>query len=264
MNIRSVGFVTMILFVSLYGGCSKDSSDSPVDPGSATIPTVSTAWAGTGITAGGGKFDLTVCLGQNNDKISLACVWRNQMSGAYCVKYYNGTVAANRKLSVAGYKSSGSSDWQLDNWIVTISASGDSIAGAFTVPSNATSSGTITLTKKTSSSTYPVVSGNWTGIVRQGVGSWEVTVTLWQAVDALVADWVYTGPNIKVTSIGSLSTNRSVDLKDIAAEFSGPNQASQWTLITSTAFILSARADTISGTWVDNARNTGTALLTKK
>jgi hypothetical protein len=263
MTIRGFGILTLSTAL-FFGGCSKDSSSSPVDSGPTVIPTVAPTWSGSGTTSGGVKYVMSIILAQTTDKVSGVCVWRSQSSGVSCVKYYDGTIAATRKLNLAGYKSSGTSDWQLDNWAATLSASGDSLTGTFAVPSTSSLSGTFELAKMSSAPTFPTASGNWTGVVQQGVGTWGVTVTFTQILDVLVGDWVYTGPNIKTTSIGTVTANRSINLKEIAVEYSDPRQASQWTLVASTAFTLSAKGDTISGTWLDNYQKAGTALLVKK
>jgi hypothetical protein len=270
MNTRTI--VYTLWFISLAAiasnlGCSKDSSSNPADPGSNSIPTVVPHWVGTATASTGTNYQLTALLGQDNDKVSAICVWNDTRDGTNCVKYYNGTVASTRRVALTGNRSCGPSDWQLDTWNAALSSNGDTLSGTFTKQSTSAALGSFKLIKKSSSQSFPSVAANWKGVVKQNPsGIWDVTVTATQGLDLLVTEWSYatgSGP-IKTTTIGSISPARTIQLKDISAEFSDPRQATQWTTMTGMSLVLSARGDTISGTWVDNVRNTGTVLLGKQ
>jgi hypothetical protein len=266
MKEGSTSFVMILLLVLVVlfdFGCGKDSSTDPATPATPTYPTITPNWKGSAREASGSTYSLVASLGQTDDKLNGFCVWQNTVGTNACVKYYNGTVTSAKRVSLQGYKCAGSTEWQLDAWNANLSAGGDTISGTFASLAGGGASGTFVLVKKTATESYPAVATSWKGTVRQQglTGSWSPTVNIVQAQEVLVTTWTYAMSSVTLTvyNTGSITSKREIRLQD---NFNEPALAG-WTLMTTTA-TLSATGDTISGTWVDNARNTGTVVLLKQ
>jgi hypothetical protein len=259
-NVFSLCLVFLSLATGLFiVGCSKGSSDSPTGPEPTTYPSVAPYWKGQATLSGGEKNDLTVKLDQSLEKLSGFCVWMKSGESPDA-EFCSGSITASRQITLKGTGlnrstvPSGGDPWPLHDWTVTMSAGGDTINGSFTAQTRTAYPGTLVLVKQ--AQTFPTVAASWKGTVvqfawqNQGRKQWDVQCSISQALDVLIGNLNF--GFAKEYFAGSISAVREIKMRgwSVEKDITAPWYPGIY------SGVLSARGDSISGSWVD-PRGTG-------